>query len=301
MVTGVSRVFSTKRIAVLMTCHNRKEMTLSCLKALFQCFLPTGYSIRVLLVDDGSFDNTAVEVSSLFPEVLILRGNGSLYWNGGMRLAFQEAMNQGYDYYLWLNDDVQLYNDAIERLINTTCDLNSKLGKDSIIVGSVQDQTTALLTYGGNKIRGWYAPLSFERIEPQDIPLECDAINGNCVLVTNKIAQRVGNLSAEFTHDSGDYDYSLRAKKLGFPAYIAPGFVGTCSQNTISGTWRDKKLTIEERKEMLKKPTSLTPAKEWMIFTRRHAGVFWPFYWARTFLRSCWPQLLLFFRSKKSE
>ena len=39
------------------------------------------------------------------PDVRLLRGNGQLYWNGGMRRAFGEAMAADYDYYLWMNDD----------------------------------------------------------------------------------------------------------------------------------------------------------------------------------------------------
>ena len=86
----------------------------------------------------------------------------------------------------------------------------------------MQVKGTGTLTYSVNKIKRWYAPLSYERIEPKDVPVVCDAINGNGVLIPQTVAQKIGNLSKKFTHGAGDYDYSLRAKKLGFASYIPP-------------------------------------------------------------------------------
>ena len=47
-----------KTIAVLLTCHNRKVKTISCLKSLYEATLPKGFSLEIFLVDDGSVDGT---------------------------------------------------------------------------------------------------------------------------------------------------------------------------------------------------------------------------------------------------
>ena len=47
-------------ISVLMTCHNRRELTLKCLGLLLS---QIGEDARVYLVDDGSTDGTAVAVA----------------------------------------------------------------------------------------------------------------------------------------------------------------------------------------------------------------------------------------------
>ena len=44
------------RIAVLITCHNRRVMTLACLDALVANRLPSAVTLAVILVDDGSTD-----------------------------------------------------------------------------------------------------------------------------------------------------------------------------------------------------------------------------------------------------
>lgn len=43
-----------KKLAVLMTCHNRREKTLRCLTSLFSCRPEAGLELSVYLVDDGS-------------------------------------------------------------------------------------------------------------------------------------------------------------------------------------------------------------------------------------------------------
>jgi GT2 family glycosyltransferase len=71
-------------IAILITCYNRKEKTLSCLAALFNCIVPDGYGFDVFLVDDGSTDGTSDAIKEGFTQVNIIQGNGNLFWNRGM-------------------------------------------------------------------------------------------------------------------------------------------------------------------------------------------------------------------------
>jgi GT2 family glycosyltransferase len=91
------------RIAVLMTCYNRREKTLACLRALKEATkAAAGISdTDVYLVDDGCTDGTAEAVRLSFPNVQIVAGTGSLYWCGGMRLAWREAAKSRYDAYVW--------------------------------------------------------------------------------------------------------------------------------------------------------------------------------------------------------
>jgi GT2 family glycosyltransferase len=83
---------NSDRTAVLITCHNRKPKTLACLAALFNQELSPEVTIDVYLVDDGSTDGTAEAVHQAYPQVKILQGDGSLFWNRGMRKAFAEAL-----------------------------------------------------------------------------------------------------------------------------------------------------------------------------------------------------------------
>jgi GT2 family glycosyltransferase len=87
-------------IAVLITCYNRKEKTMQCLRALFdQNGLGNEFNIEVFLVDDGCKDGTVEVIIQDFPQVTIIQGNGNLYWNRGMYLSWKIAVKtKDYDY-----------------------------------------------------------------------------------------------------------------------------------------------------------------------------------------------------------
>ncbi|MFN6569665.1 glycosyltransferase family 2 protein [Dendronalium sp. ChiSLP03b] len=269
------------QLAVIMTCFNRRETTLNCLHSLYQ----QTKSFDVYLTDDGSSDGTSKAVKVFYPQVQILQGNGNLFWVGGMRLAFAEAMQKDYDYYLWLNDDTILESNTLERLLTIHQKLLESGRENSILVGTTQDLITREASYGGAmKSRKWYSN-KYEFLGSTEVIQECDTMFGNCVLVPRAVVKKVGNLDAAFIHSLGDLDYGLRARKNGCSIWVVPGYVGTCSKNSIRNSWVDTKLSVLER---LKKVIQVKafPLKPWTAFCRRHSGLFWVIYWFLPYLRA---------------
>lgn len=101
------------KIAVLITCFNRKKKTLACLESLFSIVS----NCHVYLVDDKSADGTSEAIKQNFPQVKIIQGDGNLFWSRGMYTAWKEAIKGCYDFYLWLNDDVELYPFFLQELM----------------------------------------------------------------------------------------------------------------------------------------------------------------------------------------
>ncbi|AFY32530.1 glycosyltransferase family 2 protein [Calothrix sp. PCC 7507] len=268
-------------IAVLITCYNRCNITLYCLQALYQ----QNVAFNVYLVDDGSSDGTADIVKANYPLVNILKGNGNLFWVGGMHLAFSEALKRNYDYYLWLNDDTILDANALSKLQTTHHQLVEKGYPNSIIVGSTRDAISGKPTYGGAvKSKIWYSN-KYEFVQPSQELQECDTMYGNCVLIPNSVAEKVGNLDPAFIHTLGDLDYGLRARQLDCSVWIAPGYVGTCSKNSVRGSWVDTKLSVHERLNKILQIKGY-PIRAWTVFVRRHSGNFWFLYWILPYLRA---------------
>lgn len=271
------------KIAILITCHNRKEETIRCLKFVCNQQLSNSFKLDVFLVDDGSTDGTSEKVSQLYPNVNILLGNGELYWNGGMRLAFYEAMRKDYDYYLWLNDDTHLFSNAVRQLLEC-----SKANPKKIIVGSIQDPELKRLTYGGVKQVSKALPLKFVQVEPNsEKSQKCDTFNGNCVLIPRHVVKNIGNLSVSYTHGMGDFDYGLRAKKKGINSIVAPGYYGMCSKNLPQACFR-KDITLVGRLKALYSPKGIPP-HEWKVFAKRHAPYIWPLYMLKLYFRVLFP------------
>ena len=265
------------KLSALLTCHNRCPLTLACLASLYQQRLPDDVELGVFLVDDGSSDGTAEAVQQQFPRVNVIQGDGSLFWNRGMHKAFAAAIEHDSDFYVWLNDDCRLYPDTIAVLLRTYDELNKLTGSCAHIIGSaMQDPTTGEFSYGGvKKYATTLGRIKQIRIAPKpDKAQECQAVNGNCVLISREVVARIGNLDPVFTHRWGDHDYCFRALDAGCQVWLAPGYRGTCKANPVAGTWEDVRLPIGKRLRALRSQRGYAP-QDYKIYLQRHRGRWW--------------------------
>lgn len=284
-------------IAAILTCYNRKEKTLTCLTNLINQDAISDIDLTVYLTDDGSTDGTSEAVKKNFPQVNIIKGDGTLFWNGGMRVAFSKAIESEHDYYLWLNDDTMMYSNALKLLVATSINIKQKQGNDVIVVGTIKDIDTGVINYGGRNRKSKLQPLLFILLNSSAKPQKCDTFNGNVVLIPQNVVSKIGNISSEYSKQhGGDFDYGLRAKYAGFESWVASGVVGECPSNSLKGTIFDKSLPLRDRIKQMKSPKGVPPAKEWMVFAKRHAGFLWPFYWLRTMVRIIFPWAYLLIR-----
>lgn len=260
------------RISGLVTCHNRKALTIACLRSLLQQNLPQSATLRVVLVDDGSSDGTSDAVRETFPQVRIIQGSGNLFWCGGMRMAWREAAKDDPDYYLLFNDDTALEEDAIVNLIELAGLPESRV----IAVASIADSVTREANYGGVSMRKGI-------LSPADTEI-CDTFTANCVLVPRAVYKELGVFHDAYTHAMGDTDYGIQARRKGISILKSTRFLGTCGSNPVENTWRDKSLPRKERLRLLQTTKGL-PFREWLAFTQRNFGFRWPYYAVAPILR----------------
>lgn len=244
------------KIAAILTCHNRKVKTEICLSSLFHV-LP---KCEVFLVDDGSTDGTSEMVSRKFPNVHLLHGSGNLFWNRGMYTAWTEAQKGDFEYYLWLNDDVTLYSDFFDELLNC---YNLSKG-NTIITGLVEDETKTKIIYGGYDE-------SRKMIQPSSALQKVKYMNGNVVLVSKDVVERIGILDPYYHHDLGDVDYGLRAMENNISVYATRKVVACGSVNNIC---RERKwgVSLITRFRILYSPLGSNPSI-CFYFRRKHYGI----------------------------
>lgn len=218
------------KTAILITCYNRVETTIECLKHCFNALsLIDKHNHDIFLLDDNSPDKTGEIIKRKYPGINVIYGNGKYFWNGGTRKLWELASTKkDYDYYVWLNDDSILFKNAFTVIYN---DLKEK--SSSIILGTFvsSDQNSNQITYGGRNN-------SLSLLIPSGEPQECSLINGNFVFIPKEIFKKVGFLSKVFTHNYGDIDYGLRAMKNNFKIFIASDVLGICDKNELE-LWRN--------------------------------------------------------------
>ncbi len=255
----------TDKIAVLITCFNRKEMTINCIKSLAETNKDIDF--RFVVTDDNSSDGTKEALKKLPYKIKLIDGDGSLFWNGGMRKSIAYALSNvdKFDYALLVNDDVAFYPGTINQMAHRI-----KTSGADVVVGATCDED-GKMTYGG-VLKTSKHLAKFKLMEPGNDDMQCDTFNCNAVLLKSEVFKEAGNFDSKYTHAMGDYDYGFRLRKLGYTVVSSTNFVGHCEANAIEGTWLDPKLPRKERLKLKEGPKGL-PKKDYYHFVRKNYGL----------------------------
>ena len=254
-----------KKIAVLLTSYNRRDYTEKCIVSL--CEGNKNIDFRFVVTDDNSSDNTVEMLEKLPAKVHIIRGDGNLFYAGGMRKSMSFALKYAdrYDYVLLVNDDVDFYPNAIEKLVDRLESLSC-----DVVVGSTCEKD-GTMSYGGVSKRSKHFA-KFDLILPSENPVLCDTFNCNCVLLKASVFEAVGNMDEGFVHSMADYDYGLMISEKGYIIVNSSEHIGNCADNNPLETWRNPALPRKERMRLKESPKGL-PYRDWFHFVRKHYGL----------------------------
>lgn len=258
-------------VRVLFACHNRKYNTENCIRSLIKENPLVNFSF--VITDDGSTDGTTekLEELSLETDIVVLHGNGQLYYSGGMRMAMMYTINhykeKHFDYCLLINDDVFFTKSCVSMMINQSIEQ-----KKAVIVGTIVD-VNGNQSYGAIKyIKG----IKYRRMSNDEWNITADTFNGNSVLIPAEAFMAAGAIDSHYIHSLGDFDYGLHLVKLGYKIFPSRDIVGICNRNSKTDTWEDKNLTIKERLEK-KESFRGAPAGQWFYYLKKNFGVFQAF------------------------
>jgi GT2 family glycosyltransferase len=214
-----------KRIYIIIPVHNRKRFTRDCLlsirKQAFQ-------KIITIVIDDGSSDGTSAMIHKEFPEVVLLQGDGNLWWTGATNLGVKYALENATqrDYILTMNEDTIIRPNYLDTLLVCA----SKHPKSLIgSIALVKSGNDLVIEDGGVKIYLYTA--KFNRLargrgyktvinEEPSVRL-VDVLSGRGTLIPAEVYQEVGLYdSVHLPQYGADYEFSLRAKKKGYNLFI---------------------------------------------------------------------------------
>jgi len=220
------------RIEAVTPVHNRRELTLECLKSLFSIDLD-GIDLSVTVVDDGSTDGTAEAISSAFPDVKIISGNGDLWYTAGMNLGIKAALEKEPDYILGFNNDSVFDKKFLINMVDTA----EKV--DRSVIGAVlidwEDRNSIFQVSPQWNV--WWGGLRHWRKQTLDTlptsPWEVPIIVGNCVLIPAEALKAAGLMDEQRLPQFGDAGLTPKMKKLGWKLLIDPRVCVYCKPNDI--------------------------------------------------------------------
>jgi GT2 family glycosyltransferase len=220
-----------KKVAILIPVYNNLAFTKKCIQELrdllANSFLKHS-SFDLVVIDDGSSDGTGDWVQQNHPELILLQGDGNLWWSGGINLGARHAIAKlKADQLLLWNNDIRPAKDYFEQLDELMEELDGRTIAGSKILYEDPDKSGLIWSFGGyfNPRNGKKSMLGYNQPDKQEfsIPKEVDWLPGMGTLVPVEIVQTIGYWDEQvFPQYHGDSDFTFRAKTAGFAIVAYP-------------------------------------------------------------------------------
>lgn len=259
--------------------RNRCAKTLKAIESLATLSAECDVEMSIVVVDDGSTDNTAPALREHFPEVIIVSGSGDLYWAGAMRLGYETAVSGlSFDGLLVFNDDIELVPDALRSVVDASYALTLEGQSAHVITGAFLAKSAPVVTYGGFiRLPGWN-PLKLRHASPSGALQQVETLNMNFALIRREAINLIGFFPTYFRHNGADLDFGLRLTKAGGTVWLAPRVVGHCDRNSEMGTHVDSEISLRARLRYVFGPKG-EPFLQRLKFSYQHGGFWWPLVW----------------------
>lgn len=210
-------------INIVIPVHNRLAYTRQCLVCLND---QTYRNFRIIVVDDGSTDGTDIMIQEEFPAVVLLKGDGNLWWteatNWGVRYAQEHQDLRDENFVLTLNDDTRVQPDYLQSMLTAYHKHKPCLiGSPSVDIDNPDKLeyagTTFELYLAGGKHIAENFNYSYQELVKQAAYVESDSLPGRGTLIPIRVFDQVGLYdSKNYIHYMSDIEFSVRARKAGY-------------------------------------------------------------------------------------
>lgn len=209
----------TPTVTAIVLNWNNAPDTLACLASLAQ----QDYPHRVLVVDNGSTDDSVERIRAAYPDVELLETGENLGYAGGNNAGIRYAWAQGADFLFILNNDVTLDPACLGELARAAvaeprAGIVGPLVLDAETPNRVQSAGMRLNALGdaARSCAGALAPLDARH------PERVDAVAGCAMLVSAEAIARAGLLDERFFMYREEVDWCLRVGRAGYSILVAP-------------------------------------------------------------------------------
>ncbi len=211
----------TAHIKILILNWNGKHLLKPCLDSVSAIDYPN-YSVMV--IDNGSTDNSVKMVKENFSEVELLELENNNGFAGGYNLCFTQLKNDYSEFVLLLNNDTEVDPTILSSFIQA----KEMYGDNNLYGGKIFYQDTPnLIWYAGGNVNLKRAKISHRGIRQNDSaefskPLQTDYITGCCLFTSMEVINQLNGFDERFNMYGEDVDLCLRAKKEGINCYYWP-------------------------------------------------------------------------------
>lgn len=214
---------------------NGADHTIECLTALRVC---TYRNLTIVVVDNGSIDDSISRIKVAYPDVLLLRNGQNLGFAGGNNVGIRHALRRGADYIWLLNNDTKPAPDALSALV-AKASADDRIGA----VASVcyyADAPSKVQAWAGSRVNLWIGYSGLSRVPREDNWF--DSLNGTSMLIARSALEDAGLLDEGFFVYWEDTEFCLRLRKKGWRIAAAPD---SCVLHKVSASTRRNMIWLD--------------------------------------------------------
>ncbi|WP_339813380.1 glycosyltransferase family 2 protein [uncultured Imperialibacter sp.] len=189
-----------------------------CLDSLIYSSIPT----NIVLVDNGSVDETVAFVRQNYPDVNLTISEKNQGFGRANNVGIREAIDNGADYVFLLNQDAWVEENTLELLVRAAAD-NPEYGILSPV--HLNGSSTALDYDFSRYIIPEKCPNIISDVYLNQIDNKIygiDFVNAAAWLISRKCIETVGGFNSLFYHYGEDINYLHRAKYHGYKVGLMP-------------------------------------------------------------------------------
>jgi len=210
------------RVSTIILNWNDASDTLICLDSVLRSDYP---NCQILVVDNGSTDDSVSRIRAAYPWIELLETGENLGYAGGNNVGIRHALEGGAEYVCILNNDVVVAPDFLTPLlavleghpeVGVATPLIAEMAAPERVwaLGSVVDR------YSGH-VRRLHAGEQVAALR-QQLPAEVEVASGAAMLVRREVLNSVGLLDDKFFLYYEETDWCLRVTASGYRIVAVP-------------------------------------------------------------------------------
>jgi len=208
------------QVATVVLNWNGKDDTLACLYSLQE---QEDVEVKVIVVDNGSVDDSVNDLSDQFPNAIVIETGVNLGYAGGNNVGIRYALDIGFKYIMVLNNDTLLAPQCISHLL---ADLQLHLDVAAVAPKSFYLEAPDVIYFAGGRIsrdgRTHHIGGGSYNAPKYNLPCDTEWLAGCAILFRSKSLQELGLFEPKYYLLFEDVDWSLRARRRGYRLRVVP-------------------------------------------------------------------------------
>lgn len=204
-----------RKVYIIILSWNGLADTLECLESVYKL---DHRPFEVIVVDNGSSDNSSEIILKNFPNVLLMKNSENLGYARGNNLAMQYAMEHSADYLWLLNNDTVVEKDTLSNLVKNA-EKSADIGMVSPVIHFYYEPK--MVQFCGSyvdtrKMEIIYPTENHPAVSEEFVKGKHICLWGTALLVKREVIEKIGYFQEEYFAYWEDTDYSMRSIKSGF-------------------------------------------------------------------------------------